>query len=296
MMQELVAIFGRKYSNFRKLINPVSKLSRGFGGGDSVISLVNGFEYRLNLDEYIQYQMYFFGLFDKKGVDLIVSICDKINCRTALDIGGNVGNHAVHLSDVCQRVYSFEPNNTPGDVFESALKSKKSNIELLHYGLGEKNERLDFFEDEVNLGRSSFVKEHIQRKAFSGKKVLEVKVGDQVVSELGLENIDFIKIDVEGFEIQVLAGLKNTIVENQPIIDFEFNSITRNGFGDLAGLNKLLPDYSFHGTRRVGLGLIKEKLKIIDFDFSKDYAHVIAVPKRFSEMLIQSCHLHNIVI
>jgi hypothetical protein len=129
MMQELVAIFGRKYSNFRKLINPLSKLSRGFGGGDSVISLVNG------------------------------------------------------------------------------------------------------------------------------------------------------------FEIQVLAGLKETIVENQPIIDFEFNSITRNGFGDLAGLNKLLPDYSFHGTRRVGLGLIKEKLKIIDFDFSKDYAHVIAVPKRFSESL-----------
>jgi FkbM family methyltransferase len=278
-----MAVLGRKFPDFRKIINLVSKMSYKISDESQMKNCsVNGFKYDLNLKEYIQYQMYFFGLFDKKGVDLIVSICDSIGCRTALDIGANVGNHSVHLSDVCDAVYSFEPNDTPGDVFKKALKTKESSIKLFNFGLSNKDEKLEFYEDERNLGRSSFVKEHIEKKQFNSKKILEVKRGDEVIIDNNIVDIDFIKIDVEGFEIQVLYGLKKTIRENQPIIDFEFNEITRDGFGDLNTLKSTLSGYSFYGTRRCGLGLMKEKLKITEFDFERDYAHVLAIPSRFS--------------
>ena len=287
MNKTSIALFGRKHPNYRKLINPISNLFSSFSEDLNMNDCpVNGFTYNLNLVDYIQSQMFYFGLFDKKGVDLIVDLCKRINCRTALDIGANVGNHAIHLNNVCKKVYSFEPNDTPRNIFSDALRSKPSNIVLFPFGLSNNDEVLEFYEDENNLGRSSFVKEHIAKKEFHNNKTLEVKIGDNVITENGITNIDFIKIDVEGFEIQVLTGLQKTISDNQPLIDFEFNSITRDGFGNISGLNDLLPDYSFYGTRRLGLGLIKEKLKVVDFDFSKDYSHVIAVPKRFSSVLI----------
>ena len=283
MLQQFVATVGRKHPHLRKLIKPLTSLCSLSGGYQATLShQINGFTYQLNLDDYIQSQMYYFGLFDMKGVDLIVKVCRMIQCRTALDIGANVGNHAVFLSSACERVYSFEPNDTPGDVYRAALATKESNITLFDVGLSDSNETMAFYENSANLGGSSFVREHLPDTSCI-KKMLEVKNADDFIEENDIGAIDFIKIDVEGFEAKVLSGLSRTIAKHSPIIDFEFNPITREAFGSVEGLNAALDGYSFYGTKGVGLGLINEQLRITDFDFQKDYSHVLAVPNRFAE-------------
>ena len=131
-LSNYVAKIGRSNPHLKKLIMPLSNLCRKQKKSAMAIS---GFDYSLNTSDLIQSQMFYLGMFDKKGVDLICNICKKIQCRVALDIGGNVGNHAIHLSDVCEQVISFEPNESSGNVFKGALSSKESNITLHNFGL-----------------------------------------------------------------------------------------------------------------------------------------------------------------
>jgi len=283
MLRKIISSIGRKNPNFRKLLNPLAKLAEFLNKTDKIQKLkINNFHYNLNLQDYLQSQMYYFGIFDKKGVDLIVKICRAIECRSALDIGANVGNHGIFLSDACHKVFSFEPNDTPGNVYKNALTKTESNIVLFDIGLSDVNEKIEFYENKENLGGSSFIKEHLGSKKYNKKK-LEVRIGDEFIQEKSINEIDFIKIDVEGFEISVLNGLKKTIEKHNPVIDFEFNAITRLAFANEDLLHKKLDGYILYGTQRAGFGLTKEKLSIVNFNFNKDYAHVIAVPNKFMD-------------
>ena len=51
------------------------------------------------------------------------------------------------------------------------------------------------------------------------------------LDSLNLENIDYIKIDVEGHELDVLKGCENTIRVNKPVIEFEYNGLADRLFG-----------------------------------------------------------------
>jgi hypothetical protein len=59
-----------------------------------------------------------------------------------------------------------------------------------------------------------------------------VKTVDDVVSEQKLTRLDFIKIDVEGFELDVLEGARNTINQLQPDVFLEFNAFTLIAYGN----------------------------------------------------------------
>jgi hypothetical protein len=63
---------------------------------------------------------------------------------------------------------------------------------------------------------------------------VECKIGD----ELQLNNIGFIKIDVEGFEYKVLQGLEKTILENKPVLFIEIHKTDINNKLTLAQIHK----------------------------------------------------------
>jgi|GEM_PF-2024195 len=93
-----LAKLGHHFPSLEKFIKPfIGLLKKQCHFDRQVTATINGYHYDLNLDDYIQQQMYYFGCFDKKGVRLITSLCKAIDCRTALNIGANIGNHAVHL-------------------------------------------------------------------------------------------------------------------------------------------------------------------------------------------------------
>lgn len=132
-----------------------------------------------------------------------------------VDIGANVGNHAVFYG-LCSRVskvLAFEPNPVANALL-------RRNVEL--NGLS----TVDLSWSHLGLGRSSCVGTVVTPKErnLGGSRLQISNAGDiEIVALDSLELIecDFIKIDVEGMEIDVLAGAKETIKRCKPVIAIE---------------------------------------------------------------------------
>ena len=75
-----------------------------------VTGSINGRKVRLDLNEMVDQKIALFGAFDSRGLGLIKRVMKAINCRTAIDVGANIGNHTAFFSDWARRVVAIEPN------------------------------------------------------------------------------------------------------------------------------------------------------------------------------------------
>lgn len=133
-----------------------------------------------------------------------------------LDVGANIGTTSAVFSQHVPsgQVYAFEP----GPSVFSALKANVAlnglnNVSPLNLAVAAKSGTVRFFEDAA-YG-------HITTDG-RGCDVPAVSIDDFVMSR-ALKRVDFIKIDVEGFESGVLEGAAQTIERFAPIIHMEFN-------------------------------------------------------------------------
>jgi FkbM family methyltransferase len=121
--------------------------------------------------------------------------------RVCLDIGSNIGQWTRPLAKRFQSVVCFEPNPNFRECFEKNIQEK--NVLLWPYGLSNK--------------------EHKAKQDFNST-VLHEEDGDidcRTLDSFGLTNIDFVKIDVDGFEIPLLNGARETLSKNDPVINIE---------------------------------------------------------------------------
>lgn len=135
-----------------------------------------------------------------------------------LDIGANIGQHSLYASRHCKHVYAFEPMKKIYDQFSSSVFTNDFlNISVYNYALGNTKEVLPIYGND-NIGASSlFTSEN--RKKIQDIKVLRL---DDIVQDLGLERCDLVKIDVEGFELEVLKGGKEFFAKHKPKIVLEY--------------------------------------------------------------------------
>lgn len=153
-------------------------------------------------------RMEFYGQFVKEG-----DLC--------FDIGANYGNRTEVFLKLKARVVALEPQSK---CYLFLKKKYASNIDILQKGAGAKNEFLDFYINEKNSPVSTFSKEWIKEfkdTRFAGgewNKIerIEVVTLDYLINQYGRPK--FIKIDVEGFELEVLKGLNTQV----PFLSFEF--------------------------------------------------------------------------
>ena len=121
--------------------------------------------------------------------------------RVCLDIGSNIGQWTRPLSKKFESVVCFEPNPNFRECFEKNIQEK--NVLLWPYGLSDK--------------------EHKAKQDFNST-VLHEEDGDidcRTLDSFGLTNVDFVKIDVDGFEIPLLNGARQTLSKNDPVINIE---------------------------------------------------------------------------
>ena len=121
--------------------------------------------------------------------------------RVCLDIGSNIGQWTRPLAKRFQSVVCFEPNPNFRECFEKNIQEK--NVLLWPYGLSNK--------------------EHKAKQDFNST-VLHEEDGDvdcRTLDSFGLTNVDFVKIDVDGFEIPLLNGARETLTKNDPVINIE---------------------------------------------------------------------------
>jgi|SRR5210317_540354 FkbM family methyltransferase len=131
------------------------------------------------------------------------------NFRTAIDIGAHVGIVSYSLSKEFQEVHSFEIN----DAVYECLKINRdnlfpSNVTIYNNGIGDKESNVD-----LNISDKLF-STHVKPNSTGKYKIIPL-------DQYNFENVDFIKIDAEGFESLIAQGALETIKNNKPVILFE---------------------------------------------------------------------------
>jgi FkbM family methyltransferase len=135
------------------------------------------------------------------------------------DVGANVGvvsGHFAHPRFQLSSLHAFEPNPIPLKTLQS-LFSANARCIVHPFGLGDKDQMIN-----MNLSSAGSSLGSMSRDFQEGKQIrVQVRRGDAVRRELGLPAPHVMKIDVEGFEPSVFAGLTETIAEHRPILFFE---------------------------------------------------------------------------
>ena len=139
------------------------------------------------------------------------------------DVRANIGHHALFMAQHSKQGFAFEPfEGVSKKLTEKININQIGNMELCSFGLGASHSIESYFPPEkANTGTGSFLAD-LDSNA-SKSLHLEIKMGDEFVQERGLTQLDFIKMDVEGFEPFALSGLRETLITFRPVVFFEWS-------------------------------------------------------------------------
>lgn len=130
------------------------------------------------------------------------------NKRLALDIGANVGLWSRDLVKHFDQVIAFEPVAMFRDCLQKNVPA--SNIIIESVALGDTEGQVNMIITEGNTGHT-----HVDPNSKNGDtKIIKL-------DSLNLQNVDYIKIDCEGFEYRVLQGAEQTIRRCRPVVVIE---------------------------------------------------------------------------
>lgn len=137
----------------------------------------------------------------------------------AVDIGANVGLWSKDLAQRFERVIAIEPVAT----FTECLKKNVpwQNLEVWPIALGTKDTTIDMIITEGNTGHS-----HIDKNTVGSGQV-QMKKLDSLA--LNFDTIDYVKIDCEGYEVEILKGGEATIKHHKPVMVVEQKLHTDTG-------------------------------------------------------------------
>lgn len=179
------------------------------------------------LDDYVGRSAFYVGDLDRK----ITWICERLvgPGDTVLDVGANLGLVTVLLGSLVGKqgnVLSFEPNPRIREMLEATIiRNELENVTVYACALGGTSESLDLWVPPHNAGEGSLVRHH--RSDESSTHRVQVRRLSDILSEQPLSKIRLMKIDVEGFEEDVLSGASELLSSaNRPdAILFELNEI-----------------------------------------------------------------------
>jgi FkbM family methyltransferase len=165
--------------------------------------------------------------------------------RTMIDVGANIGIFARPSAERFEHVICFEPVLKNFEVLQKNLENY-SNVELYNLGLSDRDQTATFELQTLKCGHTKQVAEFVPSPEFE-KHTGELTTLDR----FNFQNVDWIKIDVEGFENAVLGGSRNTIQRNRPWLLIEDNGQQdqhRQWLNDLCGPYEAAPVKSKSNT------------------------------------------------
>ncbi len=154
---------------------------------------------------------------------------------TAIDVGAHIGLWSFNLAHWFKKVEAFEPVPAHQDCFQKNVLDVYGNdkVELHEFALGEREDMIAIHTADTSTG-DSWVK---------GKGTIPMRTLDS----FGFTDVDFIKIDCEGYEEFVLRGARETIQRDVPVIIVEQKrDMAAKKFGlETLGAVKLLKEWGY---------------------------------------------------
>lgn len=153
------------------------------------------------------------------------------NDLIVLDVGAHFGDYSIELKKACPRsiIYAFEPH--PKTFLRLQSAAEKYGFEAINTGCGEMPGTLDLFDYEGTMDGSqhaSIYKEAIEQThgSIATSHEIQITTIDAFMAERKIPRIDFLKIDTEGNELNVLLGARDALDSGRvKAIQFEFNAM-----------------------------------------------------------------------
>jgi FkbM family methyltransferase len=239
---------------------------------------IDGVLYRGRLDSSLEWIVWVTGrFFEYTYLNLIRTLRLR---GAAVDVGANVGNHALAFSTMFDEVIAVEPYEPLYRRLEEKVRGF-GNVRIHRIGLGSEAGRVGFL---APTGRNTGTG-HV---AEGGADTIELVRGDDFLAAQASGPIGFIKIDVEGYEGEVLQGLSGTLEAERPVVFYEAfrtGGMTRSA-ALLSSFGYFPPGYDFWGLRgQTTFPLqrsVARPVRITDRNVGRRYAYVLALPRERS--------------
>lgn len=173
-------------------------------------------------------------LWDREELDRVTAML--ADGDVIADVGTNVGNHAVYFAHCfpASKIFVFEPNDEAADLLVRNLDANNcTNVDrtFIGAGLSDKNtEAVSWRGGANNLGNSKLMDmseaDRVKRNP-KNFNLTRLHRGDEVFAD---QKVDFIKIDVEGHELEALEGLRATIMRDRPLLFVESQNSNLEAF------------------------------------------------------------------
>lgn len=179
---------------------------------------INGWSFP-DFDHHLSLKVGDFPLTDyqQSSIDLAYTNISQFN--QVIDIGGNVGLHSVRFAQKFKEVVSFEPSLINFECLQKNC-STFDNVKLENCGLGEVEETvvISVPKNTDNCGAFSIVDFKDYQLELIQERIVIKTLDSYKLSP------DFIKIDTQGYEMNVLRGAVNTIKQHKPVFLIECES------------------------------------------------------------------------
>lgn len=170
------------------------------------------------------------GAYEEAGVAAVEWFCKQniiknSNGSIFIDIGANIGTYSLALSSSFETILAFEPHPVVNQVLSLNKEINGfDNINIQPYGLSNIDAEVTLYEPIRNAGGAS-----LEHTGLDVSYTVQIKHASTIINQLKRDNkVSFIKMDVEGHELMVMQGLKELLIEDQPVVAFEANDLDRN--------------------------------------------------------------------
>jgi FkbM family methyltransferase len=168
---------------------------------------------------------------------------------TVFDVGANLGYYTLLFSKLTGPkgcVHAFEPVPRTYDKLQKNTQACK-NLKLSNFAAGERRTKSEICYDSKDLGKASLC---TSPQKSESSNIVEVVPLDDYVEELDLSRLDFVKCDVEGYELHAMRGMEKTLQRFRPQLSLEV-SLTLD---DKKALLSFLQDIGYDTFRKVEKG------------------------------------------
>lgn len=198
----------------------------------------------------------------------------QMNCEVAFDLGANKGLVSCFLSQRSKTVHSFEPGrDTSIAAKRNLMLNKIDNVTWNEMAVGSKNEKMKFYDYGMeNSGHNSLLQVHEEAQNVYEVEVVRI---EDYCKEKNITYIDFMKLDVEGFEKAALDGCGEMLSGKKiGMIVFEVSpEIIQDWEEQHAMLQRLIAvDYQI-------FNLYLEELTVEEIEKSLKHQDVVAIQK-----------------
>lgn len=208
-----------------------------------VVKNVLGSKMELRLSDYgICRNLFFHKVWEKESTMIYMNMLESQD--VVFDIGSNIGYYALLASRYTKKVYAFEPDprNFPG-LKKNIELNNCINIEPYNLAVSDRESEIDFLIDSEYCNRSRIATSTQKNQKAQTIKVKAISV-DDFVSKKGINSVDVIRSDVEGYEYFIIKGAKKTIKKHKPKMFLEIHpQLIREYGGDVEEFLNTLKDY-----------------------------------------------------